>query len=132
MYQITDGTFAEARRYCIHDHVVVEDGPWHDVHSCWFTSLYTRVIASHRRAHFRVSRPRVARALANARIARATLRQKEDLAAMIHLCGAGAGERYARRGLRLIAHQRCGDHDVGGYLLRVKSMKAAFTRLAAS
>jgi hypothetical protein len=30
MFQITDGTFAEARRYCIHDHVVVEDGPWND------------------------------------------------------------------------------------------------------
>ena len=27
MYQITDGTFAEAKRYCIRDHVVVEDGP---------------------------------------------------------------------------------------------------------
>ena len=24
MFQITDGTFAEARRYCIHDHVVVQ------------------------------------------------------------------------------------------------------------
>src|SRR3954464_10300095 len=28
MYQMTDGTFAMARRYCIHHHVVVEDGPW--------------------------------------------------------------------------------------------------------
>ena len=27
MYQITDGTFEEAKRYCIHDHVVVEEGP---------------------------------------------------------------------------------------------------------
>src|SRR4051794_13258112 len=36
MFQITDGTFAEAKRYCIHDHVVVEDGPWHDRRSCWF------------------------------------------------------------------------------------------------
>ena len=26
MFQITAGTFAEARRYCIHDHVVVEEG----------------------------------------------------------------------------------------------------------
>ena len=26
MFQITDGTFAEARRYCIHNNVVVEDG----------------------------------------------------------------------------------------------------------
>jgi hypothetical protein len=27
MYQITDGTFAEARHYCIRNHAVVEDGP---------------------------------------------------------------------------------------------------------
>ena len=69
MYQITDGTFAEARRYCIHDHVVVEDGPWHDVHSCWFNSLYTRVIASHSvELTSAYLDQRVARALANARI----------------------------------------------------------------
>ena len=47
MYQMTDGTFAEARRYCIHDHRVVEDGPWHDFSSCWFNALYTRVVPSH-------------------------------------------------------------------------------------
>ena len=47
MYQITDGTFAQARRYCVHDHVVVEDGPWHDVRSCWFNALYTRTVPSH-------------------------------------------------------------------------------------
>ena len=35
MYQLTDGTFEEARRYCIHDHVVVEEGPWHDFRSCF-------------------------------------------------------------------------------------------------
>src|SRR6266545_1483734 len=44
MFQITDGTFAQARRYCIHNHVVVEDGPWHDPRSCWFNALYTRVV----------------------------------------------------------------------------------------
>ena len=132
MYQITDGTFAESRRYCIHDHVVVEDGPWHDVHSCWFNGLYTRVIASHSvELTSAYLDQRVARALANARIARATLRQKEDLAAIIHLCGAGAGERYARRGLRLVARQRCGDHDVRAYINRVQGMKTVFLRLGA-
>jgi hypothetical protein len=132
MYQLTDGTFAEARRYCIHDHVVVEDGPWHDIHSCWFNSLYTRVIASDSVELTSAYLDRkVAQALANARIKRATLRQKEDLAALIHLCGAGAGERYARRGLRLIAHQRCGDHDARAYLNRVQGMKTAFLRLGA-
>src|SRR5437899_4402802 len=47
MYQITDATFREARRYCIHDHVVVEEGPWYDVTSCWFNGVYTRVLPSH-------------------------------------------------------------------------------------
>lgn len=132
MYQLTDGTFAEARRYCIHDHAVVEDGPWHDVHSCWFNALYTRVVASHSIELTSAYLDRhVAQALANARVTKASLRQKEDLAAVIHLCGAGAGERFARRGLRLVAHQRCGDHDVRAYLNRVQGMKTVFLRLGA-
>jgi hypothetical protein len=133
MYQITDGTFVEGRRYCIHDHAVVEDGPWHDMRSCWFNSLYTRIIASHSIELTSAYLDRkVARALANARITKATLRQKEDLAAVIHLCGAGAGEYYARRRLRLVAHQRCGDHDVRAYLNRVQGMKTVFLRLGAA
>jgi len=36
MYQITDGTFAEAREYCIHDHQLVRAGAWDDWHACWF------------------------------------------------------------------------------------------------
>ena len=31
MFQITDGTFAEARKFCIRDHQVVTDGPWYDL-----------------------------------------------------------------------------------------------------
>jgi Transglycosylase SLT domain len=132
MYQITDGTFEETRRYCVHDHVVVEDGPWHDMRSCWFNGLYTRVIASHSiEMTSAYLDQRVARALSRARIAKATLRQKENLAAVIHLCGAGAGERFARRGLRLVAQQRCGDHDVRAYVNRVQGMKTVFLRLGA-
>jgi hypothetical protein len=40
MYQITDGTFQEAKSYCIHNHHVVEDGQWDDGHSCLLNSLY--------------------------------------------------------------------------------------------
>jgi hypothetical protein len=69
---------------------------------------------------------RVANTLARHRIRSATLRQKQDLAAMIHLCGAGAGDRHARRGLKLTPGQRCGDHDVRGYLAKVNAMKAVF------
>lgn len=133
MYQITDSTFAEARRYCIHDHVVVEGGPWHELRSCWFNSLYTRVVPSHAAELTSAYLDRhVAGTLERYRIASATLQQKQDLAAVIHLCGAGAGETYAKRGLRLTNGQHCGDHDVRRYLARINAMKRVFSRLAAS
>jgi hypothetical protein len=131
MYQITDAAFREARRYCIHDHVVVEDGPWNDLRSCWFNSLYTRVLPSHATELTAALLDRgVAGVLARRRIATATLQQKQDLAAVIHLCGKGAGDAYAGRGFRLTPRQRCGDHDVSRYLARVNTMKRRFARLA--
>jgi hypothetical protein len=133
MYQLTDGTFHEAKRYCIHDHVVVEDGPWYDMKSCWFNSLYTRVVPSHAIELTAVLLDRgVASAMGHRRIASATLRKKQDLAAVIHLCGAGAGNAYATRGFQLTPHQRCGDHDVRNYLAQVNGMKRQFARLAAT
>jgi len=128
MYQITDGTFRDAKRYCIRDHVAIEQG-------CWFNSLYLRVIPSHAvemtSAYLDRSVDRAVVALLASRKVAVSLAQKQDLAALIHLCGAGAGDRYARRGLRLIAHQRCGDHDARAYLNRVQGMKTAFLRLGA-
>ena len=131
MYQITDATFAEARRYCIHDHVVVEDGPWNDLSSCWLNSLYTRVVPTHAAEMTSAYLDRrVASLLERNRIAGATLQQKQDLATVIHLCGAGAGDAYVRRGFWLTAGQRCGDHDARGYLAQVNALKREFARLA--
>jgi len=127
MFQLTDATFQEARRYCIHDHVVVEEGAWSDLRSCWFNRLYTRVIPSHAVELTAALLDRqVARVLDRQRVAGATLRQKQDLAALIHLCGEGAGYAYARRGLRLTPGQRCGDHDVRRYLGQVNALKRQF------
>jgi hypothetical protein len=61
----------------------------------------------------------VARVLARHGIKSATLDQKQKLATLIHLCGAGAGDKYARRGLRLTKGQRCGDHSAQSYVTRV-------------
>jgi hypothetical protein len=133
MYQITDATFQDARRYCIRNHVVVEAGPWYDVRSCWFNALYTRVVPGHAVELTAALLDRgVADTLQRQRIGAATLPQKQDLAAVIHLCGAGPGDAYARRGFRLTADQRCGDHDARGYLARVNAMKRQFARLAAA
>ena len=133
MYQITDATFREAKRYCIHDHVVVEDGAWHDVHSCWFNTLYSRVVPSHAVELTAALLDRgVAQTLTRQRIVAATLAQKQDLAAVIHLCGAGPGDAYARRGFRVTAGQRCGDHDIARYVARVNALKRLFARLGAA
>jgi hypothetical protein len=72
----------------------------------------------------------VARTLGRHGIRSATLQQKQDLAALIHLCGAGAADAYARRGFQLVAKQRCGDHDVRAYLAQVNAMKRLFAHLA--
>ena len=131
MYQITDGTFREARRYCIYNHTVIEDGPWHNPNSCWFNSLYTRVLPSHAiQLTSALLDRRVTSAIALRQNDSITLRQKQNLAAVIHLCGATAGRAYVTRGFRLPPHQRCGDHDAGRYLARVNVLKQQFARLA--
>ena len=133
MFQITDGTFAEARRYCIHDHIVVEDGPWHDVRGCWFNALYTRVVPGHAVEMTAALLDRaVADILRRNRIGHASAQQQQDLAAIVHLCGGGAGDAYARRGFRFSHGQRCGDHSASRYLSTVNTMKREFSRLAAA
>jgi hypothetical protein len=130
MYQITDGNFAEARRFCIHDHAVVADGPWNDWHSCWFNSLYARVIPSNAVELTSAYLDRsVALILERHRMSSVALAQKQMLAALIHLCGAGAGDEFARRRFRLSEGERCGDHQARAYIERVEAMQSLFNRL---
>ena len=130
MYQITDGNFAEARRFCIHDHAVVADGPWNDWHSCWFTSLYARIFPGDAVELTAAYLDRsVASILDRHRMTSASLPHKQALAALIHLCGAGAGDEFARRGFKLGDGQRCGDHLAHGYIQRVAAMQAVFSSL---
>jgi hypothetical protein len=130
MYQITNATFEEARRYCIHDHAVAEVGRWDDLHACWFNGLYTRVVPGHAiEMTAALLDTEVTRVLALRRVSGATLRQKQDLAAVIHLCGPGGGDTYVRHAFAT-AGQRCGDQDVAGYLAEVNFFKRQFTALA--
>ncbi|HEX6998548.1 MAG TPA: lytic transglycosylase domain-containing protein [Gammaproteobacteria bacterium] len=131
MYQITNGTFAEARRYCIHDHRVAEVGPWYAWRSCWFNALYTRVVPSHAVELTSAYLHRaVERTLARQRIGGASLEQQRRLAAVIHLCGAGAGARFAARGFAFAPAERCGAHDAARYVARVERLRERFRRLA--
>lgn len=132
MYQITDGTFAEAKRYCIRDHVVLADGPWKDWNSCWFNNFYIRVIPSHAIELTSAYLDRaVVGTLERHGLTAATPLQKQELAAVIHLCGAGAGDLFARHRFRLNDGQKCGDHEVRVYVGRVNAMRSVFSRLKA-
>ncbi len=132
MYQLTDAAFADARRYCIRDHQVVPEGSWTDWNTCWFNKLYTRVVPGHAVELTAVLLDRgVSRVLDHQRVRSATLQQKQELATLIHLCGAGAAEAFARRGFRLAPGEKCGDHEAALYLARVNSAKRDFARLAA-
>ena len=130
MYQFTDGTFEQAKHYCIHDHVVVEEGPWYAWRSCWFNELYFRVVPSHAIELTSAYLDRtVAATLARHGRGSTSLAQKQRLAAVIHLCGPSAGERFVRGGFAL-GTERCGDHGARDYVLRVERMRAVFETLA--
>jgi Transglycosylase SLT domain len=131
MYQITDGTFAEARHYCIHHHELAQEGAWNDWRACWFNNLYLRVLPGDAieltAAYLDL---KVNAILAQSPRHAASALQRQHLAAVVHLCGAAAAASYAQRGFRFAAGERCGAHDPREYLLRVDEMRAVFTRLA--
>jgi hypothetical protein len=125
MFQMTDAAFTEARDHCIRHHTVVEDG-------CSFTLLNSRVFPSRAIELTAVFLDRkVTAVLAHRPKMAASARQKQELAAVIHLCGAGPANAFASRGFHLIAGKRCGDHDVAVYLAQVDAMKREFRRFAA-
>src|SRR5437763_14711372 len=47
MYQITDATFREARRFRVRHHGGAEDGAGRDAAPCWFNGLYPRRMPRH-------------------------------------------------------------------------------------
>jgi Transglycosylase SLT domain len=125
LYQTTGPAYAEAARFCIRDNAVTDTG-------CGFTSLYFRAFPSHAIELASVYLDRhVAVVLTLAGDVKPNPQQKQDLAAFIHLCGAGPATAYARRHFQMMPGERCGDHLVAAYISKVNAMKRQFLRLAA-
>ena len=130
MYQMTDGTFAQARHYCIRNHTVEEQGRSHRWRTCAFNGFYARLIPGDAVELTAAYLDRsVAATLARQRMQGATLQQRQRLATLIHLCGVAEGDAYASRGFRLIEGQRCADQDVRRYLAQVNAMRGVFKHL---
>ena len=133
MYQMTDGTFADARRYCIRDHTVLDRGADGAGGACLPEDFYNRLLPGHAieltSAHLDRA---VAAILGRQSAVKATPRQKQDLAALTHLCGAGVAGDFARQGFRLAPGEMCGDHAAKLYVERVQAMIGQFRRLGAT
>ena len=131
MYQMTDPAFAEARRHCIRDHAVIDNGAREDGRGCWLNGFYSRIVASHaiELASIYLDR-KVAAVLASSPAA--TPQQRQNVAALVHLCGSGPAGAFARRGFRLAPGEHCGDHDAAAYLAGVAAMTRQFRALAAA
>jgi hypothetical protein len=125
MYQITDGTFADAARYCIRDHIVIE----RSAGTCWSEGLYNRLLPSHAIELTAAHLDRAVAAILGPKT-KATAQQKQDLAALTHLCGAGVARDFAHRGFRLAPEESCGDHSAASYVARVDAMIREFQRLS--
>jgi hypothetical protein len=110
MYQMTDAAFAEARRG--------RDG------------AYWRILPSDAIALTAAYLDRQLTALlAKRHAASLTQQQKDNLAAVIHLCGPGPAAAYLRHGFHLAAGERCGDQDIADYVGRVSRFERQFRRL---
>ena len=124
MYQMTDGTFADAQRYCIRDHAVIERTPG----ACWSEDLYNRLLPSHAIELTAAHLDRSVAAMLGSR--KATPQQKQDLAALTHLCGAGVAKEFVHRGFRPNSGLMCGDHSAESYVSRVDMMVRHFQEMA--
>jgi hypothetical protein len=123
--QMIDAAAAEAARFCIRDHAVADSG-------CGSPLLTIRVMPSHAIELASVYLNRnVADVLARVGDVAPSAQQKQDLAAFVHLCGAGPATAFARRHFQMMSGERCGDHLVASYVARVNAMKRQFLRLAA-
>lgn len=124
LFQTTDPAYSEVAKYCIRDRTVADTG-------CGI-GPYIRTIPKHAVELASIYLDRnVAAVLARAGNPSPTQRQREDLAAFIHLCGGGPATAYARRSFQMTAGERCGDHLVMAYMNRVNAMKRKFQQLAA-
>ncbi len=128
MYQMTNAAYDEARRFCIsHHHVTAmrADGETAGCGGDW------RIVPGDAVELAAAYLDRMLNSLiAKRHPAALTPQQKENLAAVIHLCGPGPAASYLRHGFRLAPGERCGDQDIAAYVARVSRFAQQFRRLA--
>jgi hypothetical protein len=125
LFQYTNATFEDAKRFCIHWGKSIQTGNWYDFRSCWFNRWYTRLSAADSiemtsaRLDFYIKQLKD----------KSSMESYQNLASVIHLCGLQKGKQFVRDGFKFVSFQRCGSHDVKRYVNRVQKYKRIFQKM---
>ncbi|MBI3549686.1 MAG: lytic transglycosylase domain-containing protein [Elusimicrobia bacterium] len=130
LLQMTDGNYDRAKTLCVKDGRVARAGPWLDPDACRTTAFYSRLVPSDSIQMTSAFLDVHVRKTAAAASARLPLRRKQELAAVIHLCGPEKGPAFVRAGFDPDALGRCGSQPVGSYVRLVMKHRLDFERLA--
>ena len=124
MYQMTDGNFYQAKRLCIRAHAVQ--------HDCWKNAFYSRVFPADAIEMTSAYLDTTVSEIIQRRHRHASIEQKENLAALVHLCGPGVGDLYASAFFTLPSAQHCGSENPRRYVARVASYRRVFEELSSN
>ncbi|PCI28817.1 MAG: transglycosylase [SAR324 cluster bacterium] len=128
MLQYTDATFEDAKRFCVHQGKVVLNDNFLNLESCWFNQFYSRISPSNAiemtsaRLQYYVDQIVVRYKV------HPTKSQKQQLAAVIHLCGRRKGKLFAKKGFKFSAIPRCGSHNPKYYYKKIRKFEKKFKK----
>ncbi len=126
MFQITDGTFKRFQNHCFKNGKAVSGKDL-----CPFNWAYSRLFPAHATeitaAYLHKTTLSILKRFKRHSI---SLRKKQELAALVHLCGNRVGTRYARLGFNQKKLGMCGSHNARRYIQAVSSLERKFRKLA--
>ena len=121
LMQMIDGNFSLARRHCIQSGKPATD-------SCRLNGFYSRLSASD---SIEMTSAFLHRQVERVAPKKATLRQRQQLAAVMHLCGPEKGPLFVRSGFSAGAMGVCGRQAVDPYVRRVMRYREEFAVISA-
>ena len=125
LFQFTNATYEEAKKYCVRSGRIIRDGRWDDFNSCWFNWAYLRISAADSiqmaAALLYTDTLDVLQSLAP----KISAQRKREVSSVIHLCGKTKGIEFVQKKFNLRALRNCGDYSPLTYVQKVSQNERA-------
>ena len=129
LYQITDGFYKQAQKYCVVKGSVKRRRPWYEFSTCWSRLVYSRLFPSHAiemtSAYLTLTTNKILKRFGKHKAKRSV---KQTVAAISHLCGKRVAYNYVKRNFKAKRGKKCGTHSLSRYIKRIKAYQKAFQR----